>query len=97
MIRISPAPLITNATYNKVSTLQITLIFVTIEDLAEGHSLIHFTSSHTALHFWQKSPEGQKATALRASYLADDVNKVFSKVSKKISKVKMERLLTIKS
>ena len=31
------------------------------------------------------------------AYLADDVNKVFAKVSKKISKVKMERLLTIKS
>ena len=31
------------------------------------------------------------------AYLADDVNKVFAKVSKKISKVKMERLVTIKS
>ena len=28
------------------------------------------------------------------TYLADDVNKVFAKVSKKISRVKIERLLT---
>ena len=30
-------------------------------------------------------------------YLADDINKVFAKVSKKISTVKMKRLVTIKS
>ena len=36
-------------------------------------------------------------TQYQPPYLADDVNKVFAKVSKKISKVKLERLVTIKS
>ena len=31
---------------------------------------------------------------IQASYLADDVNKVFAKVPKKISRVKMERFVT---
>ena len=45
------------------------MIFLSTEGLAEGHSLIHFNTSHTALRFWQKNPknpEGQKAAAAAA-------------------------------